>query len=297
MRFVITCDDAGHSGEGIQARAEDFFESQAVRASFFAVPHGKSGALGEDKTWLAAAHEAEQRGHDFQLHALDHSVFEFGWHPEWMMALTDEETRRHFAEEREEIARGWGREILGGKLRTAIQVFEDAFGRRPLVFRSGALSQSPELYQALGDAGIPYSSNQVVNPGGWSYIAGNYDSPLDWDPAVPPRPYQMTGQVVEIPMISEYAWKLTPEKVDRHLALAKKDLRRVSEAGGVFVLICHVQCVGAEEPLARDLLTRLFQEAWDSYSAEFMTLREFIALIESVVVPVGNRDDVPDGAR
>ncbi len=200
MRFVITCDDAGHQPPETQSRADGFFESQGVRASFFAVPYGKSGALGEDKRWLAAAHAAEQRGHDFQLHALDHSVFEFGWHPEWMMAILDEETRRRFAEERDEIARGWGREIFGEKLRTAIQVFEDAFGRRPLVFRSGALSQSAELYQALGDVGIPYSSNQVVNPGGWSYIAGNYDLPLDWAPGVPPRPYQVTGQVVEIPM-------------------------------------------------------------------------------------------------
>ncbi len=288
MRFVITCDDAGHSGEGIQARAEDFFESQGVRASFFAVPYGESGVLGEDKTWLAAAHEAEQRGHDFQLHALDHSVFEFGWHPEWMMAILSEETRRRFAEERDEIARGWGREIFGEKLRTAIHVFEDAFGRRPLVFRTGALSQSRELYQALDDVGIPYSSNQGVNPGGWSYIAGEYNHPLDWAPGVPPRPYQITGQVVEIPMISEYAWELTAEKVDRHLALAKQDLRRVYEAGGVFVLICHVQCVGAAEPFARELLSELFPEARDNYSVEFMTLRELISLIESGVVPVGH---------
>ncbi len=62
----------------------------------------------------------------------------------------------------------------------------------------------------------------------------------------------------------------------------------MDEAGGVFVLICHVQCVGAVEPFARDLLSRLFQEARDNYPVEFMTLRELISLIQSGVVPVGH---------
>ncbi len=97
-----------------------------------------------------------------------------------------------------------------------------------------------------------------------------------------------TAQVVELPIISEYAWELTPQKVDKHLALAREDLRRVWEVGGVFVLLCHVQCVGAQDPLARDLLSRIFAEARDNYTVEFMILREFVALIESGVVPVGN---------
>jgi hypothetical protein len=63
-------------------------------------------------------------------------------------------------------------------------------------------------------------------------------------------------------------------------------LGRVYEAGGVFILVCHVQCVGAEDPYARDLLHRLLATARDDFGVTFGTIRELVADIEAGTVPV-----------
>lgn len=103
---------------------------------------------------------------------------------------------------------------------------------------------------------------------------------------MPPAPYRLTPHIVSLPMISEFPWQLTPEKVEKHLSLALEDLRRVYEANGVFVLICHAQKFGAETPLPRQLLHRLLEVARRDYQVRFMTMKELIADIERGDVPV-----------
>jgi hypothetical protein len=187
----------------------------------------------------------------------------------------------------EQFGKGWRRDLFVEKLSAAIRLFQDAFGRRPQALRTGALSQSPSLYDAVADVGMRYVSNRVVDPRGWAYIAGRYDAPGDWDPGVPPGPYHLTEKVIDLPMISEYAWRLTPEKVDRHLALALEDLGRVYAAQGVFLLICHVQEVGAAETsLPRDLVRRLLAAARRDYGVVFQTLSQLIADVEAGEVRV-----------
>jgi hypothetical protein len=180
----------------------------------------------------------------------------------------------------------WRRDLFVEKLTAAIGLFESAFGRRPQALRTGALSQSPEFYEAVADVGLRYVSNRVVDPRGWAYIVGRYEAPGDWDPLVPPMPYHLTEKVIDLPMISEYAWRLTPEKIEKHLALALDDLQRVYVAQGVFLLICHVQEVGAETPLPRDLVRRLLAAARQDYGVTFQTMSQFIADIEAGEVPV-----------
>ena len=61
------------------------------------------------------------------------------------------------------------------------------------------------------------------------------------------------------------------------------------EAEGVFPLICHVQCVGAEEPYGRALLHRLIETARDDYGVTFGTVSDLIADIEDGAVTVLQR--------
>jgi len=288
-RFVVTVDDPGGLIQDIPTlrRALTFFDEQEVPASFFVVPRGEGGwRVDRQKEWLAVAREAEQRGHDCQLHGLDHRRGEFGPAPSFIRALGGKDPDETLHSDIEQFGRMWHRRAYTEKLSTAIRLFEDAFGRKPLALRTGALSQTPELYDAVADAGMRYVSNTVVDPRGWAYIIGKYDAPGDWDPHVPPAPYYITDKVINLPMISEYAWKLTPEAIDRHLALAVEDMERVYAAGGVFLLICHVQEVGAREPRARVLLGRLLDAARGNYDVTFQTVTGLIADIESGAVPV-----------
>jgi len=288
-RFVVTVDDPGGLIRDLEQfhRTEAFFEAEGAPVSFFVVPRaGDTWRLDESAEWLEALHDSEARGNDCQLHGLDHATCEFGPYPDFVRALGGSDAEGSLRAAQQQFGHLWRRDLFVEKLETALGIFEGAFGRRPQAFRGGALSESPELYQALAEVGMRYVSNKVVDPRGWKYIVGEYDDPGDWDPDVPPAPYKLTDSIVCLPMISEYAWRLTPDMIEPHLALAVDDLRRVYENCGVFVLICHVQEVGSDSPLARELLSRLLRAAREEYRVRFMTLRELIADVESGVVSV-----------
>lgn len=291
MRFLVTVDDFSHFVPlAQQQRALEFFDAQRIRASLFTVPRaGEDWRADRDGQWQAFARAAAESGHDFQLHGLDHAAYEFGPTPDWMMALGGDGEGERFARARAERGADWRVEVFVEMLRLAREIFASALGKEPLVFRSGALSQCPALYDALPEAGLHYASNKVADVRGWKYIVGEYDRPGDWDPQVPASPYWLTKRVVNIPIISEYAWYVPPDRLDRHVALAMEDLGRVKEADGIFTLVCHAQCVGAEEPYAREILSRILTAARRDYAAEFLTLTELVGEIEAGEVSVLSR--------
>ena len=289
-RFLITVDDPGGLIQdlAILQRARRFFDEEGVPASFMVVPRGGEGGwqLDRQDDWLEALHQAERDGHDCQLHGLDHASCEFGPTPPVILGMSKIDPAERLQEETAKFGHLWQADLFVEKLTTALGIFERAFGRRPLCFRTGALSQSDELYQAVAQVGLRYVSNKITDPRGWKYIGEKYDDPGDWDPEVPPAPYYLTDRVINLPMISEYAWYLTEEKIEKHLALALDDLQRVYEANGVFLLICHVQCVGAEDGLSQKLLHQLLEVARREYHVEFGTLSALVADIERGAVPL-----------
>jgi len=289
QRFVVTVDDPGGLIQDLDAfeRVRRFFDEEGVPASFMVVPRGEGGwQLDTQPAWLSALKSAEAGGHDCQLHGLDHQNCEFGPYPAMIRTLSRRDPEEVLREDAVRFGSVWNYESHVEKLQTAMTIYRAAFERDPLVLRTGALSQTPELYRALADVGMRYTSNLVVDPRGWEYIIENYDDPGDWDPAVPPHPYMLTDRIINLPMISEYAWYLTPEKIPVHLALAVDDLQRVYAQGGVYILICHVQCVGAEDKLSQQLIHELLSVARSDYDPQFETLAGLVADIEAGTVPV-----------
>jgi len=294
-RLVITVDDPGGVIQDLTPlrRTLDFFAEEDVPATFFVVPRGANGwRIDRQADWLAVMHEAESHGFDCQLHGLYHNHCEFGPYPAFIRALGGRDPDLVLREVEKQFAHTWRRDIFVDKLRTAVDLFRNAFGRTPLVFRTGALSQMPALYEAVADVGLRYVSNRVVDPRGWAYIIGNYADPGDWDAGVPPRPYGLTRTVIDLPMVSEFAWKLTAAKIEPHLALALEDLERVYATEDTFLLICHVQEVGAEAPHSRVLLRRFLDAARQRYQVTFLTVAGFANEIER-----GEIDVLPYAAR
>ena len=290
-RFVVTVDDPGGLIQDLSIfdRMRRFYDAEGVPASFMVVPRGAGDwQLDAQPEWLAALHAAERDGHDCQLHGLDHWNCEFGPYHEivrWLGGDPEGELR----DCTEKYGHLWRREVYVEKLQTALGIFGEAFGRRPLVFRTGALSQTPELYDAMADVGVKYASNLVVDRRGWAYIIEKYDDPGDWDPDVPPHAYYLNDDVINLPIASEYAWYLTEGKIEPHLALAVEDMGRIYDQGGVFILVCHVQCVGAEDGLSQKLLHRLIETARNEFGVQFQTLTQLVGDIEAGKVSVLRR--------
>lgn len=283
MRFLVTMDDLSPAMPlEVQRRALDFWDKLGLRVTLFCVPRGgELWRADRAPDWQAWAREGRAAGHDLQLHGLDHAAYEFGPTPDWVRALGGEAEERTFRRLRPELEGEWRADRFVEKLRLAQDIFAAAVGEPALVFRSGALSQSPPLYEALAAVGLKYASNAVVNPRGWDYIVGKYDSDRPWDPEVPPRPYRLPTGTVMLPMISEYAWYVPEAHLAQHVALAREDRRRVREEQGVFVLLCHAQCVGGEEGYAREILGRVIAETQAEGEVTFGTLRDLVAEIEA----------------
>ena len=283
MKFVITVDDAGlNQPPETERRCLDFFARHGVPASFFVVPCKRDGGeLADDPDWLARARACEAQGHDFQLHGCTHAGFEFGAPPWWMVQVCGEEIGREAAAGYPEQRRGWTPEALREKFARAIAAFERAFERRPQVFRAGCLAAQEPAFEIMAELGLRYDSNRIVDPRGWEYIAQKFDTHLDWDPEVLPRPYYLTEEVIEVPAISEYAWTLSADTLHHFIDLAHEDLGRASEGKGVFILMCHLQRVGGEDELPRQVLDAIFEEARAAHAAEFMTLQTLIEEIEA----------------
>jgi len=134
--------------------------------------------------------------------------------------------------------------------------------------------------------GIRYTSNSVIDPRGWAYIIGNYADPGDWDPEVPPLPHHINADVINFPIMSEYAWELREAVIPTHLALALEDIGRIFALGGAFVLCCHVQCVGAQDGLSRKLLAALFDIARSDYGVTFQTIAQMAMDADAGQVPL-----------
>lgn len=290
-RFYVTVDDPGGLIQDLAVfdRARRFFDREGVPATFFVVPKGEGGwLLDQQADWLAALRGAEADGHDCQLHGLAHTDCEFGPIPAMILEMGGDPAAK-LARDTEDFGTMWRPEAYHAKLEKALAIFGSAFGRAPLCFRTGALSQAPELYDVVADLGLKYVSNKVTDPRGWKYIIEQYDDPGDWDPEVPSQPYWLTERIVNLPIISEYAWYLKPEKIAPHLALAVDDLGRVYAEGDVFLLVCHVQCVGAEDGLSQELLSQLFRIAREEHGVAFATVKDLISDIEQGSVPVITR--------
>ena len=282
LRFVISVDDAGlGQAEEVETRSMRFFSEQRVPASFFVIPdHGPTGTIASDAAWLRRARRWEADGFDYQLHGCTHEGFEFGPPESWMVRICGPgmvaEEARGFADMRHL----WTDDELRRKLERGISLFGDAFGRRPEVFRAGCLAASHDAFRVMGEVGLRYDSNKIVNPALWDMIAGDLDSPRPWDPAVPPAPYRLTESVTELPCMGEYAWELRPESLPAFTATAERDMAAVHERGGIFILMCHQQEVGKDDDLSRRSLAHIFDHARRVHDARFMTLRELAGLID-----------------
>ena len=125
MRLVFSNDDVGcnDSSEHVQWFREvvDFITPRDIRY--------------ELKDWMEAIRWARDLGHDFQLHGLGHHCLDFGV-PQPGICRENPKPFEEFEKNRDHWVKEHSYRRLREKLEKGIEIYEKAFGCRPLIFRS-----------------------------------------------------------------------------------------------------------------------------------------------------------------
>ena len=186
MRFIFTNDDIGGTDNPQHIRWFEevcaWLEGMGIPGTFFWVPFagGKPGY--EKKDLMKAVERAKTRGHDFQLHGLRHDTcLEFGL-PSKNSTILNTKVLNEYESNRKKWEKEHTVERLGEKINTGVKIYKQAFGRKPLVFRSPCFGMCGEAYKALAGAGIKYSSSRGINPLATAYTATKNPEHRMWDP-------------------------------------------------------------------------------------------------------------------
>jgi len=274
--FCLTNDDAGSQEPELFGELLDFLALQRVPATFFVVPAAGGVPLDDKPVWLDLLRRAMGEGHELQLHGYEHGVFEFGVPPGFMLDIIPEAAAR-WRREPDAIRAPHTRAALGEKIARGLEILDHALGIQPQGFRSGCLATCDEMYQALADNGLTWSSNRVVNPMGWRYINGDYDAGEPWQADVPPHPYPYTAGLIEVPMVSEYTWLLGPEDLERQFDLLQHDFERAREASGVFVTLSHYYAMTGPYATGLRVYERIFDRVRELGNVRFCTIGQLLA--------------------
>jgi peptidoglycan/xylan/chitin deacetylase (PgdA/CDA1 family) len=273
--FCLTNDDAGSQEPELFGELLDFLAAQRVPVTFFVVPNAGGVPLDEKPEWLDLLRRALDEGHELQLHGFQHGVFEFGVPPGFMLDIIPEAKAR-WQREPGVIRADHTRAALGAKIARGLEILNRALGIAPLGFRSGCLAVCDEMYQALADHGLRWSSNRVVNPMGWRYINGHYDAGEPWQADVPPHPHPYKG-LIEVPMHSEYTWLLGPEDLERQYDLLRRDFERARATSGVLVTLSHYYAMTGPYATGLQVYERILERARMGGDVRFCTVSQLLA--------------------
>ena len=256
-----------------------FLNRQSVHGTFFTVPFNEDIPLGDRPDYVAAIKEAQSAGHKFEMHGLRHEIFEWGIPPEQVLELPWEEVNRKRVEnDRANLDKEFAYDVLVGKLRKGIAIFEQALGARPAGFRAPCGSNCPWLFKALKDCGFQFDSTLIINRKGWNYVLKDYRPGLFWHPKFPAKVHKLESGIIELPIMSEYTWQLTDADVERHLALLQEDVNHLAElGGGLLVSVCHVSPITGKWSAGQKVYEKFFRWARDRGDVQFCTMREAAA--------------------
>jgi hypothetical protein len=237
----FTVDDVV-AGDG--ARLEsllDWLDDQQLKATLFVIPYSyaNQAPIYEDNQLMGALGRAVEAGHECYPHGYDHEMFECGV-PD-LMAVADDEMMRTIARtmSREffQLRHAHTRGALGARFRLTQQIWQVAFGeQQPAGFRGGYHAFCPELYQALGDLKVKWSSTRTATPGAWRpTVTADADEVVRW---VGLHPYWV-DRVLEIPHLADYGSHLDPADVEQWVALARRHLTICTEQAAPFISVAN----------------------------------------------------------
>ena len=192
---MVYCDVDGQS-QGLGFMLETF-RATGVTATFFI--EALHRYYFSDDPMRPIVRRIEQAGHELQLHI--HPCWSVFQHDDWAARVRDQPRQDNFADRPIDDS--------AALIRQGMANFSDWNLPAPTVFRSGSLEHDDNLYHALAQSGVPYSSNVGL---------AIYDS---GDPAY--RLYagrHLRHGVVECPVLTFADWQLGSKQHLKTLTIA-----------------------------------------------------------------------------
>ena len=278
--FVFTNDDPGIDGGPVERFKEviDFLDRYGVPGTFFVIPKSGGTPVYEKPEWMPILEEGLRRGHEYQLHSLEHGPFEFGI-PRSVTLNAFPDLRKFLKENRDRLAEEHTVDRLAQKVEEGCEIFERAFGYRPTWFRAGWHSVCDNTRPALAKAGIFYTSCDELNNAPFRY---RFRNPIDpdadnWVSEFKPWLEVREAGVKELCVTGEYGWEIDDdERLEIFWKLASADWDRIhGMKGAIFVAGSHFQNMcGPRWPGGVQVFRRLFEKVRKQGEAEFMSLSE-----------------------
>ncbi|MCS6830559.1 MAG: DUF2334 domain-containing protein [Armatimonadota bacterium] len=277
--YVWTMDDAGAGGRDMveaMRRVCAFLQSRGARMTLFVVP--KPGGQPMSEEWLSALQEAQEAGHDLQLHGLTHEdCFEFG-PPNWPATDISPSFIEEFERRREELMPRYTVPNLRQRIEEGLAIFHERFGVKPAVFRAPCGAISKPMFEALRQVGIRYHSCMYISGVGYEHLPHRSGVIAQkWVNDIPHTPFRWYNDVVELPVLNEYTWRGAWQREQEFLALAKEDASRIAQESEVAVLLTHTHGVGDNLDYAFRLIDTVIEHVRANRLGDFATLGELAA--------------------
>jgi len=283
MRAIFSNDDAG-SGPSRQ-RVEwfdtvvDWLGDQGIRGTFFWTPRPQQHERARE-FWLPPLHRAQGLGHDFQLHGHAHdNCLEFG--------IPQASTRRANStpfDEYEANTAYWQKQHaaanLQRKIEDGIAIYGETFGGRPVIFRSPCLGVCPQMYEALHEAGIHYSSSRTINPTATAYTKLRDPALRTWAPDFPCTPWVEPPGVTEVSAVEDLCITGVQandyhNRLDLYLAELGRVMAEIDDDGTI-VLCSHYHSMMRTWRQTRPLMERVIEWLAEQGVTEWVTFAEYV---------------------
>lgn len=293
-RFLWSIDDAGSGGSGMVESLRKTVEQMAAQeltATWFVVPKAGGEPVSDD--WCAALAEAQEAGHDLQLHGLTHAdCQEFG-PPAWPATAILPSLGPDFEARRDEYLPRYSVEHLQARIEEGMAIFSDRLGVVPTAFRAPCGARCRNLYEALRNVGIRYESAVFVSGTGYAHLEhGDGQLISKWEPGVPVSPFRYYHDVVQVPILNEYTWRGAWQRSEEFLGLARADLERAADASDIVVLLAHTHGIANHYDHAWRVLTFVKEVVESEGLGSFATFAEVIESGEMDAAVSGSLDDL-----
>ncbi len=291
--FIWTNDDLTVNNNDELEPMLALLDKHGIKGTFFVVPCPSGAAyLTDDAPFIDKLKAALADGHEAHQHSTTHVCIENGTADLRMFDLMGNAAKIAYSQSRFVHERLWQVDALQAQIGWGRKVWTEAMGEPSEGFRPGCGAFCGNMYQALENLGFKWCSARLVSMTGWQWAAGFYDYPLALEgPAMP----VMQGQIMELPILDDVAFKVPADKIDDFVELGWQLFQKCLERNLPYILVSHPFALKHEGGTGYRIHEKLLPRILDSGLAIPMTLGEYYGRVQNGEFPLAAPEDAYPG--